>query len=150
MEKKTIFLVQPGVGKTYFCKHNLGWADLDLEFLWETQNFNAKTLLHYIDSFLTIGYNVVTGADPYVCNIIYSANKYDVKLIVADKQMKQEIINRVKNRGYQTNFTLTYEQSFDKWMRYFEQLEQPKIILHQGRYLSDILKSDGTIINTSI
>lgn len=144
MEKPTIYLVQSGLGKTYFCQHNPGWADCDVGWLWVIRFWCDKAVYHYIDSCIKDGYKIVTSADPDTCLAVLRNPNYNVVLIRADKDMREELLTRVKERN-DDRWGNEYPMNIDWWMEFYNQLDCPQILLHKGQYLSDILNPDGSL-----
>jgi len=140
MEKPKIYLVQSGLGKTYFCQQRPGWIDLDSGYLWHANIWNPDVLIALIDDYLNNGYKILLSADPETINAIQYANKYDSILIIGNSEMKEELLQRVRERDVTEQWAKEYTSIIDYWMAFYAQANMNTIILHKGQYLSDVLE----------
>lgn len=137
--KPTIYCVQSGIGKTYFCQHNPGWVDIDTEFLWRNRIFSAQTLTAFIDSYIRSGYKILLSGDPSNLHTIVPLNRYNIILIRATQDMKDELLARVKSRPESQQWAREYDFMYNGWMQDFDQWQIKQIYIKPGQYLSDIL-----------
>lgn len=140
MEKPKIYLVQSGLGKTYFCQRHPGWIDIDTGFLWHAGAWRPKVLIAFIDEYLNNGYKIILSGDPQTVKVIQYFDKYNPTLIIGNSEMKDELLQRVRERGNTEQWAREYPYVIDYWMSFFAQTNMNTIILHKGQYLSDVLK----------
>lgn len=147
------YIVFTGCGKTYFCKHNLNWVDLDIGW-WDTfKDANAASNLFYF--YPRWDYNVLIAGTLEVTKFIayHKANTLNllrpnfvplkVNIILPGYDMKEEIRQRIESRGcpgdvrylmgvYDRNYQAVDSMPFDT-----------KVYLKPGQYLSDIIDEKG-------
>ena len=142
-QKIKIYCVFTGLGKTYFCQHNLGWAEIEEESYTRLRIMpNAPVLA--MQCYHKYGYKLLTNASPYILKgILKEQYKFDVVLILPDKTMKQEILDRVKARG-DFEWAVMLNDLYDYMYDYAKNFKDARIIYAQpGEYLTDIMKREN-------
>ena len=151
-----VYSAFPGVGKTtYFNTTDRNVLDSD------SSKFDKK---HFPDNYIEhIKRNV---EDPKVDKILVSSHK-DVRdallkngipfvLVYPDRSLKDEYIQRYKERGNNDAFVDLLDKNWDNWMDEMDQLEAPqgqtlyKVKLRSGQYLTDVLGLAMTPIESLI
>jgi len=144
----------PGIGKSYFYKLMIdsGKKVLDSDsslFSWIEkgvrnpifpQNYinHIKDNIYKADIILVSSHNIVR--DELVKNDI------PFVLIYPNRNIKEEYINRYKNRGSDNNFINLLKDNWDKFIDDCEnQIGCRKIIINSGEYLSDKIEYLGKI-----
>jgi len=59
-------------------------------------------------------------------------------LVYPDKNMKDEFIERLENRGNNPMFIMLIKDNFEKWIDDLDNQPQPKLRLTAGMYISDL------------
>ena len=140
-----VYSAFPGVGKTtYFNTTDRNVLDSD------SSKFDKK---HFPDNYIDhIERNV---QDPKVDKILVSSHK-DVRdallkkgipfvLVYPNREIKDEYIQRYKDRGNNDSFVDLLEKNWDNWMDEMDQMEAPKgqtlykVKLGPGQYLTDVI-----------
>jgi hypothetical protein len=140
-----VYSAFPGCGKTtYFNTTNRNVLDSD------SSKFDKK---HFPDNYIDhIERNVL---DPKVAKILVSSHK-DVRdallkrgipfvLVYPDRSLKDEYIQRYKDRGNNDAFVKLLDNNWDTWMDEMDQMEAPKgqtlykVKLAKGQYLTDVI-----------
>ena len=99
MEKTRIYCAFTGTGKTYFVKNHAGWVDIDEESAIKAQ-LSPDFLEFVISNYIRYGYKIVTNATPYVfTGLMKHIEKYELIIILPPPEMKEELLQRVYNRG---------------------------------------------------
>ena len=91
-----------GTGKTYFCQHNPGWADIDEE-PFVRSSYAEEPFFHSIWCYRKYGYKILTCASPFTLYML-DRKEFDVTLILPSPTMKDEIIDRVLNQRQDTDW----------------------------------------------
>jgi hypothetical protein len=143
--KTKVYSAFPGVGKTtYFNTTDRNVLDSD------SSKFDKK---HFPDNYIEhIERNI---QDPKVDKILVSSHK-DVRdallkkgipfvLVYPNRDIKDEYIQRYKDRGNNDAFVDLLEKNWDNWMDEMDQMEAPKgqtlykVKLGKGQYLADVI-----------
>ena len=143
--KTKVYSAFPGVGKTtYFNTTDRNVLDSD------SSKFDKK---HFPDNYIDhIERNVL---DPKVDKILVSSHK-DVRdallkkgipfvLVYPNREIKDEYIQRYKDRGNNDAFVKLLDSNWDTWMDEMDQMEAPKgqtlykVKLSKGQYLTDVI-----------
>ena len=130
-----------GCGKTYFCKHNPNWLDLDV--------YIFKSFLNDADFAFNLS-NILTW---YKYNVFLNDTTYYYKLdnlkadyvILPERTMKNEIINRLIKRDSINDWIKLLIEDWDGIWNNYNNLPVPKIYLKPGQYISDIMDANGNI-----
>jgi hypothetical protein len=143
--KTKVYSAFPGVGKTtYFNTTDRNVLDSDSS-KFDKKNFPANYIEH-------IERNI---QDPKVDKILVSSHK-DVRdallkkgipfvLVYPNRNIKDEYIQRYKDRGNNDAFVDLLEKNWDNWMDEMDQMEAPqgqtlyKVKLGSGQYLADVI-----------
>jgi len=138
--KTKVYSAFPGVGKTtYFKSTDRNVLDSDSS-KFDKKNFPANYIEH-------IERNI---EDPKVDKILVSSHK-DVRdalvkkgipfvLVYPDRSLKDEYIQRYKNRGNNDAFVELLEKNWDMWMDEMDnQVECYRVKLDSGMYLTDVI-----------
>ena len=142
-----IIIAFSGCGKTYFCKHNLNWMDIDYYVFYAFYNDvkysnNLNTITNWYN------YNVFLNAPIH----LKASTKVDY-VIIPLKTMKEEIIKRVKERdinqplesGWTNGWIMRLEREWNNLWDRFNALPYPKIYLKPGQYISDVIDEYGNL-----
>ena len=135
-----VYSAFPGVGKTYYFKTT------DKNVLDSDSSTFDKSLFpdNYIEH---IERNI---QNPIVDNILVSSHK-DVRdallkkgipfvLVYPDRNIKEEYIQRYKDRGNNDAFVDLLDKNWDNWIDEMDNQEGcKKIILGSGQYLTDVI-----------
>ena len=135
-----VYSAFPGCGKTtYFNTTNRNVLDSD------SSKFDKK---HFPDNYIDhIERNVW---DPKVNKILVSSHK-DVRdallkrgipfvLVYPDRSLKDEYIQRYKDRGNNDAFVKLLDNNWDTWMDEMDSMKLPyKVRLGKGQYLTDVI-----------
>ena len=143
MNKTPIFCVYNALGKTYFCQHHLKWADIDEEFFHITRAPNLLIALQY-RLYTIYGYHIVTNASPYVMQSLANNEEFEPILILPSEEMKEEIIQRIRDRG-DDDWANYLNEIYDDHLGKVLQTPYKKIFLTSGQYLEDVLNEDGSL-----
>ena len=140
-----VYSAFPGVGKTtYFNTTDRNVLDSDSS-KFDKKHFPANYIEH-------IERNI---QDPKVDKILVSSHK-DVRdallkkgipfvLVYPNREIKDEYIQRYKDRGNNDAFVDLLEKNWDNWMDEMDQMEAPqgqtlyKVKLGPGQYLADVI-----------
>jgi hypothetical protein len=140
--KTKVYSAFPGVGKTtYFNTTQKNVLDSDSS-KFDKKNFPANYIEH-------IERNI---EDPKVDKILVSSHK-DVRdslikkgipfvLVYPDRSLKDEYIQRYKDRGNNDDFIKLLDKNWDTWMDEIDSIEPSpypyKVKLKSGQYLTDV------------
>ena len=140
-----VYSAFPGCGKTtYFSTTNRNVLDSD------SSKFDKK---YFPDNY--IDHIERSIADPKVDKILVSSHK-DVRdallkkgipfvLVYPDRSLKDEYIQRYKDRGNNDAFVKLLDNNWDTWMDEMDEMEAPKgqtlykVKLAKGQYLTDVI-----------
>lgn len=141
--KTRIYCAFTGTGKTYFCQHHAGWADIDEETAVKIRA-NPDLIGFTIDNYVRYGYRIITNATPYVFSgLISRLDKYELVIVLPPPEMKEELLQRVWNRGdtewypYLKNI---YDNFYQATIDF--KIEGKRVWLKPGQYLEDIIKQE--------
>ena len=145
------YIVFFGIGKTTWCKSHLNWADLDISYYMLPEQKAIIKLLYF---YLRWDYNLLIGAGQYSAPIIsqYAAapNKIgyfrpmSINIILPCPEMKNEIVNRIKNRTADMTEVNDICRMYDfSWKAIDAMPFDTKVYLKPGQYLSDIIDENG-------
>ena len=143
-----IYFAFSNTGKTYFCKHNPGWIDLDWYVF--SKAINSKELLiEAVKYYKYYGFNIFISYSGQYLTLKSAGINID-GIILPTVDLKEEYINRVQERSRtlhntQDGFAQVYPQYFDSEQRTIQGIPGNKIYLKSGQYISDILDSEGNI-----
>lgn len=143
-----IILGFPGIGKTtlFNNEHKLKFLDSDsTNFSWENKE---KTVRHsnwpqnYIDHILEEQDEVdaiFVSSHDVVRDALTKAG-INYFLVYPSLEMKDEYIQRYRNRGSNEKFVRLLEQNYEKWVQeLMNQQGCTHIVLQPGQYLSDVM-----------
>lgn len=140
MNKPRIYCIFTGLGKTYFCKNHLGWADIDEE-PFVRGGIEPGIMAIACDCYTKYGYKIVTCATPYVLyGLSVVSNKYDIILILPSENMKEEILQRVESRG-DTEWAMSLRKKY--YDIFYERLNSTfyrKVYAQPGQYAGEIIE----------
>ena len=141
MKKTRIYCAFTGTGKTYFCQHHAGWADIDEETAVKIQA--PPELVEFaISNYIRYGYKIVTNATPYVFSgLMKHIDKYDLVIILPPSEMKEELLQRVYDRGdteWYPYLRSIYDDFYTSTINY--PVEGRKIWLKPGQYAGEIIE----------
>lgn len=133
-----VVLAFSGLGKTYFCKHNLGWVDLENGPFWKNQI--AHLYPDFIEQYETSGFDIMLNCFPYIIEALKPSIEHLTVYLPAEN-MKSEIIERVRERGVEgyTEALVTY---YDQWYADILAALRPTdtiVFVESGKYLSDYI-----------
>lgn len=149
-----------GVGKTTLAKkYEKDVIDLESgNFKWiengnteETKGDNKRTLnprfpINYLEAIKKANsqYKVVLISQHDVIRKCLDAVKLDYIIVYPDITMKQEFIDRYKNRGNNDNFVNLISTKWENWITDLNNIHNhKKIILKSGQYLEDYIEEFG-------
>ena len=142
-----IYIATSGCGKTYFCKHNLNWIDLDY-YLFDTAIKNEAAFLKFFGFYNFWDYNIFTN-NPKAINWLQQWNVKIDAYILPTADMKSEMIERLRDRKDKEDKSGSYfeefSKKFDAELAIIKRLDCPKIYLKPGQYITDVLDSAGNI-----
>lgn len=166
-----VFVCVPAVGKTYLCKTNDRFVDLDelkARYKYANENLSEKEIewfkgnrgeakrkdsTEYIKSktlelLNTTDKILLFAPNPAIVNMIYE-NNIPYCLVFHSKDCIQEIEQRMRNRGNQENFIRAMIDPIDEFYENSIKDTRPclKIELHSGEYLSDIFKNPDRFLS---
>ena len=129
----------PGVGKSHLYKNKGNKIILDSDSSkFDKKNFPKNYIKHIknnmgkADIILISSHDVVR--DALVTNNLYFT------LVYPDKSIKDEYIQRYRDRGNKDNFVKLLEDNWDSWISDMEnQKGAEHIKLQSGQYLSDVI-----------
>lgn len=139
MSKIKIYCAFTGTGKTYFCQHHNGWVDIDEE-PFVRLGLQAQSMMMFFDRYTHYGYKIMTCATPYVLHSLAASKQFEIIIILPSAEMKQEILDRIKERGDATwaeQLTKLYDNFYTYVDKYPYALK--KIYLQPGQYISDVI-----------
>lgn len=135
-----IYAAFPGCGKTYLCQHNAGYIDLDIYALGSPIETHIDIYKHFIRWCLEWGYKVITIAEQCVIEALKEM-KLDFTLVLPSDGMKDEILERIKNRSDNRNHYMYNLVRYDELIEKLKSIDGVNIIyLQPGQYLSDVIK----------
>ena len=141
--KHKIYCAFTGTGKTYFCQHHAGWADIDEETAVKI-NANPALVEFAISNYIHYGYRIVTNATPYVFSGLRPhLDKYELVIILPPPEMKEELLQRVFDRGdveWYPYLKSIYDNFYQATINF--EIEGKRIWLKPGQYLEDIIKQE--------
>jgi hypothetical protein len=148
--KTRIIAAFPGTGKTHFVasldRKDIA-VDLDTSLYTDGYATNSKARndqfpYNYIRSIKdTIGKTslLFIGCQPEVLNLLRQENISFV-LIYPGRQLKEEYINRLYERGNSRIFIKLISDNWDQFLDYLEQQDCGQLVLGQDQYISDVIK----------
>ena len=141
MSKTRIYCAFTGTGKTYFCQHHAGWADIDEETAVKIRA-NPDLVEFTISNYIRYGYRIITNATPYVMTGLKKhLEKYELIIILPPPEMKEELLQRVKDRGdieWYPYLSRIYDDFYQATINF--DIPGQRIWLKPGQYLEDIIK----------
>lgn len=142
--KNKLYICLFGSGKTYFCQKYPEWVDFDVGCV----GFAASNAV-YQNYLSKLPANIVLNVSQRAVHLVTNYQLAEVSRIIVvlpEKEMKQEIINRCLNRPDHDKWFESYlVQNYDKVYEMAESLPFPKIYLKSGQFLTDIINRDGTV-----
>lgn len=138
--KTKVYSAFPGVGKTsYFNKTNKNVWDSD------SSKFDKK---HFPENYIE---HIKNGLDNESVDKILVSSHKDVRdalvkngisfvLVYPDRSLKDEYIQRYKDRGNNDAFVKLLDNNWDTWMDEMDNMNAPyKVKLGKGQYLTDVI-----------
>ena len=138
--KTKVYSAFPGVGKTsYFNKTNKNVWDSD------SSKFDKK---HFPENYIE---HIKSGLDNESVDKILVSSHIDVRdalvkngiscvLVYPDRSLKDEYIQRYKDRGNNDAFVKLLDNNWDTWMDEMDNMNAPyKVKLGKGQYLTDVI-----------
>lgn len=148
MSLTTVIAGFPGVGKSFLFNNdkNLIISDSDSSlFSWIVENGEKKRNPNFPDNYIEhiearmdiMDYIFVSTHD--VVRKALQDNNIQYTLVYPDRSLKNEYLERYKNRGNDGNFIKLFENKWDEFIEQMEAEEFPKKIkLTSGTYLKDV------------
>lgn len=135
--KTKVISAFPGTGKSYFYKNNNNSIDSDSSKFDKTF-FPDNYIEHIKENIGKYKYIFVSSHKEVRDSMI--ENNIDFTLIYPDKSLKEEYINRYKERGNNDNFIKLLNDKWDEWIDEIEEQQNlKKKILNKNEYISDII-----------
>ena len=126
----------PGIGKSYFAKRT-GCSDSDSSKFPKDENWPQN----YIDHLKTLSGVVLISTHKDVRDAL-DENGLEFSLIYPKRELKDEYINRYKERGSPESFISLLDKMWDAWITEMETEDRAKqkIVLDRGQFASDALR----------
>lgn len=142
-----------GLGKTTWCKTHLNWIDLDVSWYGIKELRAVQYLLYFYSRW---DYNMLLGVGAIsamavteylnMSNSEHPKQPYwpiELNVIIPGKDMKEEILDRIKARGNNSEYQ-SIAAMYDMSWRAADNLPfKTKVYLKPGQYLSDIIDENG-------
>jgi len=133
----TLISAFPGTGKSFF--HNKGTSSIDSDSsTFDKSGFPDNYMKHIkrnigeVDTILISSHDTVR--DALVHNCLYFT------LIYPDITLKQEYINRYKERGSNDNFIKLIDENWVKWITELQNQKNCKhIVLKSNQFINDVI-----------
>ncbi len=137
--KKTLIISAfPGTGKTYLF-NNTDKTILDSDSSkFDKTKFPENYIQHIKDNIGKVDIILVSSHKPVRDALV--ANKIDFTLVYPSKELKEEYINRYKQRGSPETFIDLITKNWENWIdELSNQIGCTKCELSKGEYLKDII-----------
>lgn len=150
------YIVFFGCGKTTFCKTHLNWVELDIGWYEPFRDFEAVSSLLYF--YPRWGYNLLIGGGANTLQFLdrHAHHSYNnmpwirpnfvpikTNIIIPSPEMKQEILERIKNRSCARDAEYIMSVYDKEWEALDKAQFDTKVYLKPGQYLSDIIDENG-------
>jgi len=141
MKKTLLISAFPGCGKSYLFKNNGNLNVLDSDSsTFDKKNFPENYIKHIKDNIGKVDIICISSHKEVRDALV--ENKLDFILAYPDKSIKDEYLNRYKDRGSDDNFIKLLENNWDNWVNELdEQKYCTKVKLSTGEFLSDKFKN---------
>ena len=152
MSNNPIYFAFNGAGKSWFCKHNLGWIDVEEEF-WILNHISGLLPKFLRDHARRYDYKVLSNGGPVALPYLLSYFQTGITIFMpADNaEAKADFLERLRapDRGNDHSWYKYMKEHFDE--RYYGVLRQLRpqdtvIWMDAGKHLSDYLDGDGNLI----
>lgn len=140
-KKQRIYCAFTGTGKTYFCQHHAGWADIDEETAVKI-HANPELVAFTISNYIKYGYRIITNATPYVLSgLANHLEEFELVIILPVPEMKEELLQRILNRG-DTEWYPYLKSIYDNFYENTVNFDIPgqRVWIHPGQYLEEIIE----------
>lgn len=104
-----------GIGKSYMCKHYANWIDLESTPFEKDFERYVKVAQHMDKQ----GYNVMLSCHGDLRKLLHEKG-IEYTLVVPKRELKEEYINRYKNRGNTESFIKNLNSNWDKFCKPYE------------------------------
>ena len=129
----------PGCGKSHMYRNNEDKLILDSDSSKFDKSDFPRNYIEHIQSNIGKADIIMVSSHKEVRDALVE-NEIDFTLVYPKRDIKEEYIQRYKNRGNDSNFIKLLESKWDDWMDELEQQSNcKKIELEKGKYLSDVI-----------
>jgi len=135
-----IYAVFPGCGKTYLETTLFDKYDI-IDFDFYNFKYHSGKRTNWLNSYLERLDQLKSKFDYVLINAvpeILSEIKDLTGVIYPHRSLKDEWINRIKQRNPESQFSNTLEQNWDKWIDACEEYNGYRFILSNKQYLIDV------------
>lgn len=136
----------PAVGKSYLFNISDSVLDSDSSlFSWiddgvRHPDFPNNYMQHIKDSLGKVDYILISSHD--IVREALRENKIDYTLVYPSINLKDDYIQRYKDRGNDQRFISFIESNWDKFINDIEKETYPKLVeLQKGQYLKDVIEN---------
>jgi hypothetical protein len=130
-----------GTGKTYFCARNRGAVEVEC-WKYEESYFPENCIVD-IKSKLGEADVIFISTNPLVLNVL-NKMRIEVILVYPERELKNEYMDRYRNRGSSEDFILTLSTYWNDWIKEIEENEKFRhIVLKSNQYISDVISTAG-------
>lgn len=136
-EKGKVILAFSGCGKTYFCKHNVNW--IDIEYYVFSSFYHSKLFENLSTLTDWYKYNVFLNTPIYLKDVVIDY------IILPSIDMRDEIIARLSERDENLFWPEKLKRCWASIWASFNNLTYPKIYLKPGQYVSDVIDEKGNV-----
>ena len=136
MKDTVLISAFPGTGKTHFFNN----TDLDVldsdSSTFDKKDFPANYIKHIKENIGKVDIILISSHEDVRYELEQSKLGYN--LVYPDKKLKDEYIQRYKERGNEDTFVKLLEDNWDEWQKWMELEEGCRhIVLKSGEYLTD-------------
>ena len=129
----------PGCGKSHMYRNNEDKLILDSDSSKFDKSDFPRNYIEHIQSNIGKADIIMVSSHKEVRDALVE-NEIEFTLVYPKRDIKEEYIQRYKNRGNDSNFIKLLESKWDDWMDELEQQSNcKKIELEKGKYLSDVI-----------
>ena len=143
-EDKVVYCAFTGLGKTYFCQHNLCWVDLDESLFFF--DFPLPSLGRFFTNYIEHGYKILTNATSSMMHKLRSCGfKLKVFLPEDNAETKEWVLEGIKGRKENQHYHgwLSSNNNYERvlFQAQHELTADDEITyIPAGKHLSDYLK----------